>query len=144
MSCLNISSMIMDEISEEAIADSKYVLDIEHLESSLPRIYGTIFPMNLKPMTASEFEAIVRMNWLALNYATMNSRNKNIMVLKSEMKWMKIHGSVLICIYRDGRVGNQLEENLVLGSLVTVCVIILSPTLFEKKNNKLMHMCIDQ
>ncbi|KAI3788671.1 hypothetical protein L2E82_01444 [Cichorium intybus] len=32
MSCWNISSTILDEILETAIADSKYVLDIEHLE----------------------------------------------------------------------------------------------------------------
>ncbi|KAI3751509.1 hypothetical protein L2E82_22597 [Cichorium intybus] len=92
MSCLNISSTIIDEILELAIVDSKAVLDIEHLEDSLPRIYGTIFPMNLKPMTTSKSEAIVLMNWLAMNYATMNCRNKNSMVLKTEMKRMKIHG----------------------------------------------------
>ncbi|KAI3738205.1 hypothetical protein L2E82_28228 [Cichorium intybus] len=34
MSCLNISSTIMDEILEVAIAVSKYVQDIEHLEGS--------------------------------------------------------------------------------------------------------------
>ncbi|KAI3721556.1 hypothetical protein L2E82_32572 [Cichorium intybus] len=132
-----------DEILKVAIADSKDVLDIEHLEGSSPRIYGTIFPINLKPMTTSEFEAIVLINWSATNYANMNCRNKNIMVLKTEMKWTKIHGSVLICICRDGRVGKQLEENLVLGSLMTVCVIVWNPILFEKKKDKLMHMCID-
>ena len=92
MSCLNISSTIMDEILELAIANRKCVQDIEHLEGSLPRIYGTLFPMNLKPMTTSEFEAVVLMNWLAMNYANMNCRNKNSMVLKTEMKRVKIHG----------------------------------------------------
>ncbi|KAI3766175.1 hypothetical protein L2E82_16226 [Cichorium intybus] len=67
----------MDEILEVAIANSKHVLDIEHLEGRLPRIYGTIFPMNLKPMTTSEFEAVVLMNWLAMDYANVNCRNKN-------------------------------------------------------------------
>ena len=84
--------MILDEIFEIAIVDSKYVQDIEHLESSLPRIYGTLFPMNLKPMTTSEFEAVVLMNWLAMNYANVNCRNKNNMVLETEMKRVKIHG----------------------------------------------------
>ncbi|KAI3690032.1 hypothetical protein L2E82_48007 [Cichorium intybus] len=88
----NERSKRTNEILETAIADSKYVLDIEHLEGSLPRIYGTIFPMNLKPMTTDGLEAIVLMNWLALIYANMNCRNKNIMVLKAEMKWMEIHG----------------------------------------------------
>ena len=91
MSCWNISSMILDEILKEAIVDSTYVLDIEHLESILPRIYGTIFPMNLKPMTTDELETIVLMNCLAMNYANMNCRNENSMVLKTEMKRIKIH-----------------------------------------------------
>ena len=85
MSCLNISSTIMDEILELAIANRKYVQDIEHLEGSLPRIYGTIFPINLKPITTSESEAVVLMNWLAMNYANMNCRYMNMMVQKAEM-----------------------------------------------------------
>ncbi|KAI3700312.1 hypothetical protein L2E82_44938 [Cichorium intybus] len=54
-------------------------------------------------------------------------------------------GSVLIGLCRDDRVVKQLEEIVVvkLGSHMTVCVIIWSPILFEKKKDKLMCMYID-
>lgn len=93
MSCMNISPTIMDEMLKVAIADNQYVRDIEHLEGSLLKIYGTIFfPINLKPMTTKESGVIVCMDSLATNYANMDCRNKNLTVLTPDGKWIKIQG----------------------------------------------------
>ncbi|KAI3720980.1 hypothetical protein L2E82_31980 [Cichorium intybus] len=121
-----------------AIADSKNVQDIEHLESSLPRIYGTIFPMNLKLMTTCKSEAMELMNWIS---ARLARRAYDQAGLESRSCYL---GSVLIGPCKDGRVVKQLEEIVFeLGSHMAECVIVWSPILIEKKKCKLMCMYID-
>ncbi|KAI3751870.1 hypothetical protein L2E82_22961 [Cichorium intybus] len=107
-------------LSELAISDSKYVLDIEHLEGSLPRIYGTIFPMNLKLMTTSEFEAIVLINWLAMNDANKKCRNKNSMVLKTEVEQMKTYGYYRRVVENCSLIAGQLTKTL--GVMPEICI----------------------
>ncbi|KAI3768113.1 hypothetical protein L2E82_18545 [Cichorium intybus] len=56
---LNIPLTPIDEILEVAVADGRYVSVSEHIEGCQLKIYGTIFPINLKPMTTKEFGVIV-------------------------------------------------------------------------------------
>ncbi|KAI3721707.1 hypothetical protein L2E82_32725 [Cichorium intybus] len=89
---LNVPLTPMDESLEVAIADGRYVWVSEHMEGCQLKIYGTVFPIDLKPMTTNEFGVIVGMDWLATNYANMNCRNKNITVLSPDGEWIKIQG----------------------------------------------------
>ncbi|KAI3723340.1 hypothetical protein L2E82_34842 [Cichorium intybus] len=89
---LNVPLTPMNESLEVAIADGRYVWVSEHLEDCQLKIYGTTFPIDLKPMTTNEFGVIVGMDWLATNYANMDCRNKNITVLSPEGEWIKIQG----------------------------------------------------
>ncbi|KAI3493570.1 hypothetical protein L1887_40770 [Cichorium endivia] len=92
ISHLNVSLTPMDESLEVAVADGRYVRVSEHIEGCQLKIYGTTFPIDLKPMTTKEFGVIVGMDWLATNYANMDCRNKNITVLTPEGAWIKIQG----------------------------------------------------
>ncbi|KAI3723628.1 hypothetical protein L2E82_35379 [Cichorium intybus] len=89
---LNVPLTPMDESLEVAIADGRYVWVSEHLEDCQLKIYGTTFPIDLKPMTIDEFSVIVGMDWLATNYANMDCRNKSITVLSPDGEWIKIQG----------------------------------------------------
>ncbi|KAI3780620.1 hypothetical protein L2E82_10605 [Cichorium intybus] len=89
---LNVPLTPMDESLEVAIADGRYVWVSEHMEGCQLKIYGTVFPIDLKPMTTNEFGVIVGMDWLATNYANVDCRNKSITVLSPEGEWMKIQG----------------------------------------------------
>ncbi|KAI3768413.1 hypothetical protein L2E82_19076 [Cichorium intybus] len=127
-------------VLEAAIADSKYVRDTERLEGGQPRIYGIIFLINLELMTTNE--VIVHINRLAMNYANMNCKNMNIMVQKSEVKWMKIQrsrfcnlGSVPISNCRMAELRKKLEV-FVLGIHKTECVIVWSPYLVCKEESE--------
>ncbi|KAI3710291.1 hypothetical protein L2E82_40069 [Cichorium intybus] len=61
---LNVPLTPMDESLEVAIADGRYVWVSEHLEGCQLNIYGTVFPIDLKPMTTNEFGVIVGMDWV--------------------------------------------------------------------------------
>ncbi|KAI3791673.1 hypothetical protein L2E82_05534 [Cichorium intybus] len=74
MSRLNVPLTPMEESLEVAVADDRYVWVSEHLEGCQLKIYGTTFPIDLKPMTTNEFGVIVGMDWLATNYANMDCR----------------------------------------------------------------------
>ncbi|KAI3708785.1 hypothetical protein L2E82_38236 [Cichorium intybus] len=89
---LNVPLTPMDESLEVAIADGRYVWVSEHMEGCQLKIYGTTFPIDLKPMTTNEFGVIVGMDWLATNYVNVDCRNKSITVLSPEGEWMKIQG----------------------------------------------------
>ncbi|KAI3765101.1 hypothetical protein L2E82_15127 [Cichorium intybus] len=118
----------LNEELEVEVAGGRYVYVSEQMPGCQLEINGTIFPIDLKPITTREFEVIVGMDWLASNDAQVDCKRKRIAVLAPDGSQIIIQGErprtrMPVMSFAKVRRHNNKE-----GIFYMACVVSTEPT----------------